>query len=81
MAAATLRTMADSPTEVSSDDFNVYAVRAMMIGDSIVESECEEWPLIAASIERVVPQATMISQVFPLTARLSPVCVDMWKQY
>jgi len=49
LAAATLNTIADDPA-AKARDMDAYLVRAIMIGDSVVESQCDRWSDIRTSL-------------------------------
>lgn len=79
LAGASVRTMINSPGEVLSDDQNVYAVRSLMIGDSMVETSCETWPNIEQILIKVGFDRNLItSQRFSSGAAANE-CIAMWQ--
>jgi hypothetical protein len=84
LAAATVKTMVDASGEVIDadvTDVTTYSVRSLMIGDLIVEVNCNSWSQIAKVIEADgVPKSMINSQNFPHTS-LHVGCSEAWKKY
>jgi len=80
LAAATLKTIADNSAEVRDKDVDVYLTKALMVGDSIVENECERWPKIKkVLVSQGMSQDKIESQkliLFPV----STACIQVWRQ-
>ena len=78
LAASTLKTMVDEPNEVRDKDIDVYLIRALMIGDSIVDNGCGKWSqisniLVSSGISREQITSQRLTQ-----SAVSSACTEAW---
>jgi hypothetical protein len=75
LAAATFRTVLDDPMSVK-DDF----IRALMIGDSIVDNECGKWPQIEKTLITNGYSKEQIKSKDFTQSSISWACTDTWRK-
>jgi len=80
LAAAAFRTLADDPSEIQGENIDIRTVRALMLGDSIVESECDRWPSIRdVLVKNGIPKDAITTQTFTQSSEPTA-CTQKWAQ-
>ena len=79
LAASAVRTIADDNETIKDNDLDIYLVHALMIGDSIIDNECERWPEIRSLLVRAgIPEEKVRRPFAPPS--MSNSCIQKWSR-
>jgi hypothetical protein len=78
LAAASVEVLATDSADIKGAEINIEQARILMLADSLVESECDNWPKIRDILIGLgIPKNRIASQKFEVNAASAP-CIEKW---